>query len=178
MSGATQNEEFAGTYTIDPVSDTKMGLFVNMHGTTINLYDNGVIVDGESVQISYDTELASEGVLKMFDNVMNDYVYYKLNVNEKTVTYYDHDTQLTPTDYTCSMNVEGTEFPATVSIYGGYDETPEADQTRMADVTVTFGIQPAPFAFVQCTWIDADTVMFGGRTYNVTSGNVLVEVTE
>lgn len=163
-----------GEYTVDPSTDPQMSMFAMNYGTTVTLYDSGVAVLQYDMQASYVIEGTT---FKLFDSIMNDYLIYTIDTSAKTINYYTAPAG-TPTDYTSSLVVEGELYPATVSIYGEYDETPEADQKRKANVSVNFGGSANPYGFIEIVWVDADTLTFGGKTYNVTTGNVLVEATE
>lgn len=164
-----------GVYTVDPEEDPQMSMFAMNYGDTVTLYDSGVAVLQYGMQASYVMEGTT---LKLFDSIMNDYLIYTIDTSTNTIKYYTAPAG-TPTDYTSSLVVEGQLFPATVSIYGEYDETPEADQKRKANVLVNYdGSSTIPYGFIEITWVDEDTLTFGGKIYNVTTGNVLVEATE
>lgn len=181
LTGASQTAAYAGTYTIDASSDPQMTTFTMLYGNTINLYDNGVAAINHpyfgEMQFSYDTTEAEEGVLKIYDSYVNDWTYYQLDTTNKSITYYEAPEE-TPTTYTSVIRIDGMSFPAEIDIYGGYDEEPGADQARKSNVRANIMGSLAPYAFVDCVWVDSDTLTMGGRTFNVTSGNVLVEVTE
>ena len=100
---------------------------------------------------------------------------YKLNTETKTITYYETP-EGTPTTYTTSIKVEGDSYPAEISIYGTFAE--KGTTPCKSDVSANFMGSLAPYTFVDCVWVDEDTLTFGGRTFNVTTGNVLVEVND
>ena len=73
----------------------------------------------------------------------------------------------------------GQLFDATISIYGT-EGTCKAKVSILMPKELTGAPEDMfmPYAFVDCVWEDEDTVSSIGRTFNVTDGNVLVEVAE
>jgi len=172
-----------GTYTVN-AEDTDMMMFMMAQGDSVTLYDNGVAVVtntqyGQESQASYDASLVESGVLKIYDSFMNDYAYFTLNGETNTVGFYTVDGETTPTDYTCQIEMMGEMYDATISIYGT-EGTCKAKVSILMPAEVTGAPMDMymAYAFVDCVWEDADTVSGIGRTFNVTTGNVLVEVTE
>ncbi|MBR6778752.1 MAG: hypothetical protein IKM43_01180 [Clostridia bacterium] len=173
-----------GTYTVGQ-EDQNMMMFMMAQGDSITLYDNGVAVitnnmnGGDTMQTSYDVDLAQSGILKMFDSYMNDYSYFTLNDETDMIGFYSVEGETTPTDYTCPIEIMGQLFDATISIYGT-EGTCKAKVSILMPKELTGAPEDMfmPYAFVDCVWEDEDTVSSIGRTFNVTDGNVLVEVAE
>ncbi len=176
--------QVVGTYTVNQ-EDQNMMMFMMAQGDSITLYDNGVAVitnnmnGGDTMQTSYDVDLAQSGILKMFDSYMNDYSYFTLNDETDMIGFYSVEGEITPTDYTCPIEIMGQLFDATISIYGT-EGTCKAKVSIFMPKELTGAPEDMfmPYAFVDCVWEDEDTVSSIGRTFNVTDGNVLVEVTE
>jgi len=173
------------TYTVDPnEASTTMMMFSMMYGGQIKLYDNGVATSEQDygygvVVTQYSYELADEGqTLKIYDSMMNGYAYYSLDTTNNYVKFYTPAAG-TPTEYDLTMNIMGEEFDTKLAVYGTEGNCKAMVSIHMPEeMTHTPGGAFVPYAFVDCTWVDEDTVASVGRTFNVTTGNVLVEVTE
>ena len=175
--------QVVGTYTVNQ-EDTDMMMFMMAQGDSVTLYDNGVAVVtntqySQSTQASYDTTLVQSGVLKIYDSFMNDYAYFTLDTETSTLGFYAVEGEVTPTDYTCQIEMMGEMYDATISIYGT-EGTCKAKVSILMPAEVTGAPEDMymSYAFVDCVWEDEDTVSAIGRTFNVTEGNVLVEVAE
>ena len=174
------------TYTIEP---TAGGMFSNSPIDTIELHNvqkgsetlkvalvyNATMGKDNGPVMQADYELIDSGAtLKLFDNMMNAYAFYDVDDSAEEVSAYTKATG-TPTNYTGEIEMMEDMYDITLSVYG-------TTGTCVALVTVTMdmgsGPQAMPYAFVECSWVDSDTIEFAGRTFNVTTGNVLVEVTE
>jgi len=194
--------EALGTYSVDPnqcnPEDNKdMLMFTTAIGKDVTLYKVEVDEDEfigvaviDATQYSYDLTAADSGVLKLFDPFMNDWSYFKLTEPEMgdpagKIGFYVVEEEITPTEYTCQLLMMGELFDTTVSIYG-------TEGTCKGKVSVSmpgemFG-SPIPvlmpYSTVDCTFVDSDndetvdTIIFAGRTFTITAGNVLEEVTE
>ena len=169
-----------GTYTVNQ-EDTNMMMFMMSQGDTITLYDNGVAeivnnMDGAyTTQATYDKTLIESNVLKIFDTNMNDYAYYAIDAETNTIGFYTAEGE--PTDYTCSIEIMGETFSATISIYGT-EGTCKGKVSILMPKEVTGAPEDMfmPYAFVDCVWEDEDTVSGIGRIFNVLENNVLEEV--
>lgn len=173
--------EIVATYTVDPEqASTTMMMFNMMYNGSLTLYNNGIATStrgATTTQFMY--EIADQGqTLKIYDSMMNGYAYYSLDAVNNYVKIYT-PTAGTPTEYSLTMDLMGDTFETKLSIYGTEGNCMGLVTIFMseADVGVPGGMW-LPYAFVECTWIDEDTISSVGRTFNVTTGNVLVEVTE
>lgn len=170
--------ELLDTYTVDPTeADSTMMMFSMTFGTQMKFYDNGIATteydNGDGVQVNqYSYEFVDNGAtLKIYDQIVNGYGYYSLDTTNKTIKFYTSTG--TPTEYTLTMNIFGELFETKLAIYGT-----EGTCKAMVSIMMPPENMYLPYTFVDCTWEDADTITSVGRTFNVTTGNVLVEVTE
>lgn len=192
--------EALGTYAVDtdqcnPMGNMDMMMFTQAIGENATLYKVEVeedefigVAEIDNAQYSYDLTSAESGVLKLFDPFMNTWSYFKLTAPGMAdpagkIGFYEAEG--TPTDYTCQILMMGELFDATVSIYG-------TEGTCKGKISVympgeRFGSPTPilmPYSTVDCTLVDSDndeiidTIIFAGRTFTITTDNVLVEVTE
>ncbi len=164
-----------GTYTPD-VSDPDMMMFMMAHGDTVILYDNGVaeiVNGGYTVQTTYDMSLIESNVLKFYDSNMDTYAYYSIDTSTNSIKFYSVEGEIIPTDYSGEIVMMDMPFDVTISVYG----TEGTCKTKVSLYNPEAGMLVA-YSFVDCTWVDNDTLAFAGRTFNVLTGNTLVEVTE
>jgi len=176
--------EVIDSYVVDPAeAETTMKMFSMMYYGNLKLYDNGVATSeygypGSGMETQYSYELIDEGqTLKIYDSIMNGYAYYSLDTTNNYIKFYTSTG--TPTEYNLTMKIMDNTFNAKISIYGT-----EGNCKGMVSIFMTeqdIGGQEdryLPYSFVDCTWIDEDTISSIGRTFNVTTDNVLVEVAE
>lgn len=162
------------TYSVDAVT---MGMFTRTYGDTIKLYNNGIAVISTASEPEYTSQanyelLAGGTVLKIYDDMMNTYAYYDVDDANEEVSFYTGATG-TPTNYTGQIEMLGDPYDVIVSIYGS---TGICKGKIVIKADMGSGLQEIPYSFVDCEWVDSDTIKFAGRTFNVTTGNVLVEV--
>lgn len=166
------------TYTVDGAT---LPMFEMTYGNTVELHEDGVALlydsaEKEESQQQASYELIDSGTtLKIYDSIMNAYAYYDVDDTNNKVSAFTKASG-TPTEFTGRIEMLGLLLDIKLSSYGTTGHA-------MALVTIVApgpGGTPVetPYAFIDCNWVDSDTVMFGNRTFNVTTGNVLEEVTE
>ena len=176
--------ELVDTYAVDPTeAESTMMMFYMTFGPQMKFYDNGIATTersyGSGVQVTqYSYEFVDNGAtLKIYDSIVNGYGYYSLDTTNKTIKFYTQTG--TPTEYSLTMDIFGELYETKLAIYGT-----EGTCKGMVSILMPASVTGAPedmylpYTFVDCTWVDADTINSVGRTFNVTTGNVLVEVTE
>ena len=176
--------ELLDTYTVDPTeAESTMMMFYMNFGSQMKFYDNGIATAGyeygvgvEVTQYSYEF-IDNGATLKIYDPIVNGYGYYSLDTTNKTIKFYTSTG--TPAEYTLTMDIFGELFETKLAIYGTEGTCKGMVSILMpAEITGAPEDMYLPYTFVDCTWVDADTIDSVGRTFNVTTGNVLVEVTE
>ena len=176
-----EHAEVVKTYTVDPSqASTTMMMFNMMHNGSLTLYNNGIATSTrEAVTTQFVYEIVDNGqTLKIYDSMMSGYAYYSLDTENNYIKMYT-PTEGTPTDYSLTMEMMEEIFETKLSIYGTEGSCKGLVTIFMseADIGIPGGAW-VPYAFVDCTWLDENTISSVGRTFNVTTGNVLVEVTE